>query len=58
MTGVIVSMVNNQYGFLKFGSGQKALFCAKGLYRDGWQYSGDPLRLPAMYFDAYQVFSY
>jgi len=50
-----VSMVNNQYGFLKFGSGQKALFCAKGLYRDGWQYTGDPLRLPAMYFDAYQV---
>lgn len=55
ITGVIVSMVNNQYGFLKFGSGQKALFCAKGLYRDGWQYTGDPLRLPAMFFDAYQI---
>ena len=54
-TGVIVSMVNNQYGFLKFGSGEKALFCAKGVFRDGWQYTGDPLRLPAMYFDAYQV---
>jgi len=54
-TGVIVSMVNNQFGFLKFGSGEKAIFCAKALFRDGWQYSGDPLRLPAMYFDAYQV---
>jgi len=54
-TGVIVSMVNNQYGFLKFGAGEKALFCAKALFRDGWQYQGDPLRLPAMQFDAYQV---
>ena len=32
-TGVIVSMVNNQYGFLKFGAGEKALFCAKALFR-------------------------
>jgi len=54
-TGVIVSMVNNQYGFIKFGIGEKALFCAKALFRDGWHYSGDPLRLPAMFFDAYQV---
>jgi len=54
-TCVIVSMVNNQYGFLKFGSGEKALFCAKALFRDGWQYTGDPLRLPAMHFDGYQV---
>ena len=23
--------------------------------RDGWQYNGDPLELPAMKFDAYQV---
>ncbi len=23
--------------------------------RDGWQYNGDPLRLPAMQFDAYKV---
>jgi len=55
MTGVIVSMMNNQYGYIKFGSGEKALFCAKALFRDGWQYSGDPLRLPAMYFDAYKA---
>jgi len=54
-TCVIVSMVNNQYGFLKFGNGDKALFCAKALFRDGWQYTGDPLRLPAMHFDGYQV---
>jgi len=54
-TCVIVSMVNNQYGFIKFGSGEKALFCAKALFRDGWQYTGDPLRLPAMHFDGYQV---
>jgi len=54
-TGVIVSMVNNQYGYIKFGSGDKALFCAKSLFRDGWHYTGDPLRLPAMYFDAYRV---
>jgi len=54
-TGVIVSMVNNQYGFIKFGSSEKALFCAKSLFRDGWQYMGDPLRLPAMQFDGYQI---
>jgi len=55
VTGVIVSMVNNQYGYIKFASGEKALFCAKALFRDGWLYTGDPLRLPAMYFDAYQA---
>jgi len=54
-TGVIISMINNQYGFIKFGSGEKALFCAKALFRDGFQYSGDPLRLPAMFFDGYKV---
>jgi hypothetical protein len=32
-TGVIVSMVNNQYGNLKFGAGEMALFCAKSLFR-------------------------
>ena len=25
------------------------------VYRDGFQYSGDPLRLPAMFFDGYKV---
>ena len=50
-TGVIVSMINSQYGFIKFGAGEKALFSAKSLFKDGWQFSGDPLRLPAMKFD-------
>jgi len=54
-TCVIVSMVNNQFGFLKFGSGEKALFSAKALFRDGYQYSGDLLNLPAMNFDGYKV---
>jgi hypothetical protein len=26
-------MVNNQYGNLKFGAGEMALFCAKSLFR-------------------------
>jgi len=54
-TGVIVSMINNQYGFIKFGSGETALFCCKSLFKDGWQFSGDPLKLPAMKFDGYQI---
>ena len=54
-TGVIVNMINSQYGFIKFGASEKALFCAKSLYKDGWQFSGDPLKLPAMKFDGYQI---
>jgi len=55
-TGVIISMINNQYGFIKFGdTGETALFCCKSLYKDGWQYSGDPLKLPAMKFDGYKI---
>jgi len=54
-TGVIVSMINSQYGFIKFGAAEKALFCIKSLYKDGWQFSGDPLKLPAMKFDGYQI---
>eukprot|EP00092_Neocalanus_flemingeri_P010737 GFUD01011566.1.p1 GENE.GFUD01011566.1~~GFUD01011566.1.p1 ORF type:complete len:1082 (+),score=307.60 GFUD01011566.1:76-3246(+) len=54
-TGVIISMINNQYGFIKFGSGDTALFCCKSLFKDGWQFSGDPLKLPAMKFDGYQI---
>merc|ERR1719291_960815 len=38
-TGVIISMINNQYGFIKFGdSGETALFCCKSLFKDGWQF--------------------
>jgi len=55
-TGVIISMINNQYGFIKFGdSGETALFCCKSLFKEGWQFSGDPLKLPAMKFDGYQI---
>jgi len=54
-TGVIVSMINSHYGFVKFGQGEKALFCAKSLFRDGWQYNGDPLKLPAIKIDGYQI---
>jgi len=55
-TGVIISMINNQYGFIKFGdSGETALFCCKSLFKDGWLFSGDPLRLPAMKFDGYKI---
>jgi len=55
MTGIIISMINNQYGFIKFGSGETALFCCKSLFKDGWQFTGDPLKLPAMKFDGYQI---
>merc|ERR1719462_938651 len=54
-TGIIVSMINTQYGFIKFGAGEKALFSAKSLFQDGWQFSGDPLSLPAMKFDGYKL---
>jgi len=54
-TGVIVSMINSQYGFVKFGAGEKALFCTKSLFRDGWNFSGDPLKLPAIKIDGYQI---
>jgi hypothetical protein len=32
-TGVIMSMVNKQYGNIKFGGGETAIFCAKSLFR-------------------------
>jgi len=54
-TGVIVSMINSQYGFVKFGGGEKAFFCVKSLFKDGWNYSGDPLKLPAIKIDGYQI---
>ena len=34
-TGVIVSMINSQYGFIKFGAGEKALFSRNRLYLAG-----------------------
>ena len=53
--GVIVSMINSQHGFIKFGSEEKAIFNAKSLFKDCWQLSGDPLKLPVMKFDGYQL---
>jgi len=54
--GVVISVAKNgQFGFLKFGSGEKAFFCTKALFKDGYPYTGDPMRLPAIYFDAYQI---
>jgi len=54
--GVVISVAKNgQYGFLKFGSGEKAIFNTKALFKDGYPYTGDPQRLPAIYFDAYQI---
>ncbi len=47
--GVIVSMVDNQFGVLQFPSGagtEKAFFSAKSLFKDGWSYQGDPMKLP------------
>jgi len=47
--GIIISMVDNQFGIIQFpvGSGtEKAFFSAKSLFRDGWLYQGDPMKLP------------
>lgn len=55
VTGVIVSMINSEYGFIQFGAAEKALFCAKTLFKGGQPYTGDPLQLPAMRFDGYQL---
>ena len=51
VTGVVISMVDNQYGVIQFsnrtnGQNEKAFFSAKALYRDGFQFSGDPTTLP------------
>lgn len=49
ITGIIVSMIDNQYGIIQFPSGnstEKAFFSAKALYRDGNLYQGDPMKLP------------
>ncbi len=47
--GIVVSMVDNQFGIIQFPSGtgtEKALFSAKSLFKDGWLYQGDPRKLP------------
>lgn len=52
-TGVIISMVDNQFGILQFPSGngtEKALFAAKALFSDGYPYQDDPMKLPGIRF--------
>ena len=50
VTCVVVSMVDNQFGILQFngegGKTEKAMFSAKSLYKDGYNFNGDPVKLP------------
>jgi hypothetical protein len=47
---VVVSMVDGQFGMLQFhgetGATEKAFFSAKSIHRDGFQWTGDPMKLP------------
>jgi len=58
VTCVVVSMVDNQFGILQFngegGKTEKAMFSAKSLYKDGYNFNGDPVKLPHMCFDGYR----
>jgi len=60
--GVIRSMINNNYGIIQFqtstngSQGSKtALFHAKSLFKDGFVYDRDPLKLTAIKFDGYEI---
>jgi len=59
VTCVVVSMVDNQFGILQFkgegGKTEKAMFSANSLYKDGYNFKGDPVKLPHMCFDGYRV---
>ena len=50
VTCVVVSMVDNQFGILQFngegGKTEKAMFSANSLYKDGYNFKGDPVKLP------------
>ncbi|CAB4062573.1 unnamed protein product [Lepeophtheirus salmonis] len=57
-TGIIVKMIDKAFGIIQFPSGsstEKALFCVKSLFVDGWQYGSDPLKLDAIKFDGYHI---
>ncbi len=60
-TAIIVSMVDNRYGVLQFpspngdGSTQKAFFSAKTLFKDGYVYQGDMMKLGSLEFDGYKI---
>lgn len=52
--GVVHSMINNLYGIIHFRNGtstEKALFCAKSLYKDGFMFERDPMKMPEIQFD-------
>lgn len=53
VTCVVVSMVDNQFGILQFkgegGKTEKAMFSANSLYKDGYNFKGDPVKLPREY---------
>jgi len=59
VTCVVVSMVDNQFGILQFngegGKTEKAMFSANSLYKDGYNFKGDPVKLPHMCFDGYRA---
>ena len=52
-------MIDNQFGLIQFptktGETEKALFCAKALFVNGWNHDGDLLKLPPIKFDGYKV---
>lgn len=63
--GVIRSMINNDYGIIQFqtstdgsqptSESQTALFHAKSLFKDGYVYDRDPLKLNAIKFDGFEI---
>ena len=50
VTCVVTSMIDNQFGTLRFGGDddrvEQAYFSAKSLYKDGYVFNGDPKELP------------
>merc|ERR1719228_383281 len=53
--GCVFRMVNSQCGLIKFRDGEKAVFNIKSLFKDGSKFTGNPLELPGVCFDGYQV---
>lgn len=54
VTAVVVKMIDNVCGILQFaygGGSAKAFFNAKTLFKDGWNYTGDPMLLPRKALD-------
>ena len=52
--GIVSSMIDNSFGIVQFKHGNesvKAIFCARTLYKDGFIYDKDPMKLPAISFD-------